>query len=769
MAKSTHSIEWRIGATLLQSSVSAFNKTTSAIKKINKEMAKVESAKKAAQALSLFENRAKALTDKANKLKQELNKFSGASAETATKQKELANALNKVNSQMATNTARVNKAKKALQGLGVEAKSAAQAQDVLNKKMRQLQVDQASSAFNRNIKDWKSSGRERTASGFMQFGAGAGALYSGVNFFKKAASLESTLAHIRVQNDEKGFNEKALKDLIMELSVNSTISAKTISELSLDLQKAGFGYKLQTGKEQFLKTMVDLTMGSGEEAATVMGVMSQTYASFGEHMSENNISMRGAMNMVQQAANDSMISIGNIGQSMKYLGPTMGLLGARLDDALSFITIAGKSGLKGGDATRAFKSAVGRLAKPTRAMRDTIAEFANKTTGTGIEFDIWDEKGNFKGMYEMLNLAAQIQEVVSPEDYQRFVKDVFGSEAMTTILAITKKGTESMREFREEREKLAKAAETDLIGRQAEEQLKTVEGMFLQLRNKFDRLAVTAFVDGKAGESLKIIITSVGDLVDGLNDLIIKFPLLGWAIPWITLVGGGLLMVSGIFNMIVGTISTAGAGIVGLIGLILGVGTAGTAAGAEVAAGVGTAVTAVEGGVAATSAASLWKPLLARLASIRAAAVTMWASISGPVGWAILGTAAAGFGLWKLYEWSQARGTSTDRARAAAGGTPIDQTMSSLLGPDNVKYSAADALRGKTAPAMPTPYIAPMPVGQGTVINSNDTWHISITSSTDNYEELMDQVKREVEKRKPKGVPYVVPEGVSFSKRGSMF
>lgn len=770
MSKSNKRIEFQIGATIAKSSMEAFNKATNSIKKINKELGKVEAAQKASKALSLFENRAKALTDKAKKLKQELNKFSGASIETAARQKELATALNKVNSQMTTNTARINKAKKALQGLGLETKSAAHAQEILNQKVKQLNSSQMAAANAAMFKNMRSQSKQMVADGFMNFGAGAGLMYSGVNFFKDAAAIESTLTHIRVQNTERGFNQRALQDLILELSSNSTVNAKQIAGLSLDLQKAGFGYKLQTGNQQFLKTMTDLTMGSGEAPETVMGVMSQTYASFGKHMAKNNISMRDAMNMVQQAANDSIISIGDIGESMKYLGPSMGLLGGRLDDALAFITVAGQSGLKGGAATRAFKSSVGRLSDPTKAMRDTIAEFADKTTGTGITFDIFDEKGNFKGMYEMLNLAAQIQEVVSAEDYQRFVKNVFGAEAMTTILAVTKEGTESMRKFREQKEKLASAANTDLISRQALEQLKTVDGMFKQLQNKFTALAVTAFFDGEAGEQLKIIITATGNFVTSLTNLIKTFPALGGLIPWFTVVTGGMLMVYGIGKMVIGTFVSMAAGIASFITAVTGIGGAATVAGAEVAAGVTVATGAVEAGVAGVAATSMWAPLMARMAIIRTAAMGMWGTIAGPVGLAVLGVGAAAWGLSALYDWSQSTGTSTTRGRAAQGGTPVANTSSTLLGPDSVKYTSKDALKGKVAPAVPTPYLAPMPVGSETVINSNDTWHISITSSTDNYEELIDQVKKEVEKRNPRPLSYKVPESVGFSnKRGSMF
>jgi len=663
--KSDSRITMQLVATLTKSFMSSFKTAGDTVKDFEKRVKKLDDALDISNKMKKMENDSKALGNSIKKTEEKLNKLQQEAARTGDAYGTLTQAINKQkakleeyrNKQKAVND-QVAQASNKLRSYGVEARSAAESQQKLNAKIaeeKRLLDQQKQHESRKNMANGlKGVGRGMVAGGFMSFGAGLGTLYTAHNFMKKSMHVERQLALMRaISSDDKSFDLKTAEANIREVALKSGITMDTLANLSVDLSKAGIDLSKQVGPRGMLKTMADMSLATGESPETAMKMLSQIQATFSKSLSKDKTlrstgyDTRDALNMIVQAANDSIISVSDMNESFKFLAPTMDILGVSLAESAAMVTQIGKGNLRGGQATRSFKSAMLGFASPTKKATDTIATFREET---GFNFDVWTDTGNFKGLDYMVERLTTLRELVSNKSYLDFVSNVFQKEAAVAILQLTKNGTKDLVAYRTELAKIQNSAKEDLIGSSAVNQLKTVSGAVDLLKTQFDELAAVMFFDLGGKEILKQTLTDMRGLVGVITDITkankgMVQGIIG-AVPWLGTLGiafGALSMVTG---SVLSTIGDVGLGVLAFQKIF-----------PKASAAIATFASGAIG----------W---------LSKVAVAAWASL-GPYGLLALGTAAIGYGAYKGYE-AISDNISESKARRALeenGGWTADSVM----------------------------------------------------------------------------------------------
>ena len=578
--KSDSRITMQLVATLTKSFMSSFKTAGDTVKDFEKKVKKLDDALDISNKMKKMETASKALGNSIKKTEEKLNKLQQEAAKTGDAYGTLTQAINKQkakleeyrNKQKAVND-QVAQASNKLRSYGVEAKSAAEAQQKLNTKIaeeKRLLDQQRQHESRKNMaKGLNGVGRGMVAGGFMSFGAGLGTLYTMHNFMKKSMHVERQLALMKaISSDDKSFDLKTAEANIREVALKSGITMDTLANLSVDLSKAGIDLSKQVGPRGMLKTMADMSLATGESPETAMKMLSQIQATFSKSLSKDKTlrstgyDTRDALNMIVQAANDSIISVSDMNESFKFLAPTMDILGVSLAESAAMVTQIGKGNLRGGQATRSFKSAMLGFASPTKKATDTITAFREET---GFNFDVWTDTGNFKGLDYMVERLTTLRELVSNKSYLDFVSNVFQKEAAVAILQLTKNGTKDLVAYRTELARLQNAAKEDVIGQSAINQLNTVSGAMDLLKTQFDELAAVMFFDMGGKEILKQTLTDMKGLVGAITGVTkankgMVQGIIG-AVPWLGTLGiafGALGMVTG---SVLSTIGDVGLGV----------------------------------------------------------------------------------------------------------------------------------------------------------------------------------------------------------------
>ena len=665
--KSDSRITMQLTATLARSFMASFKTAESTVKSFEKQAKKLDAALDITDKMKKLENSSKALGNSIKKTEEKLNKLQQEAAKTGDAYGTLTQQINKQkakleeykNKQKSVNN-EVSKASGKLRNYGIDAKSASEAQAKLNSKiaeqsrlMQQQKQQETRQSIARGV---RGVGRGMVSAGFMSFGAGLGTLYTAHNFMKKSMHVERQLALMKaISADDKSFDIKTAESNIREVALKSGIAMNTLADLSVELSKAGIDLAKQVGPRGMLKTMADMSLATGESPETAMKMLSQIQATFSKSLSKDKTlrstgyDTRDALNMVVQAANDSIISVSDMNESLKYVGPTMDILGVTFAETAAMITQIGKGNLRGGQATRSFKSAMLGFASPTKKAKDTIADFKKET---GFNFDVWTDTGNFKGLDYMVERLTSLRELVSNKSYLDFVSNVFQKEAAVAIMQLTKNGTKDLIAYRTEIERLKNAAKDDLISTSAVNQLNTVSGAMDLLKTQFDELAAVMFFDLGGKEILKQTLTDMRGLVGVITDLTKKNK---WmvqgiieAVPWL----GTLGVAFGALGMVTGSVLST----IGDIGL-------GVLAFQKIFPGASAAIATFASGAIG------WFSKMA---------VAAWASL-GPYGLlALAGTAAIGYGAYKGYE-AISDNISESKARRALqdnGGLTADSVLS---------------------------------------------------------------------------------------------
>lgn len=406
---------------------------------------------------------------------------------------------------------------------------------------------------------------------------------------KTAADFEESMDKVSAISGSTGEDFNKLRDLAKKLGAETRFSASEAAEGMQFLAMAGFKTNDILAA---MPGMLDLAAAGALELGDAADITSNIMSGFGIQAERSG----HVSDVLAKAASNANTDVAQLGEAMKYLAAPANVLGWSVEESTAAVMAFGDAGIQGSMAGQAFASSLGRLAKPTKAMRKVIK-------ATGISF--FDMNGNIKPLPTVIGDLEKATSKMTAEQKSATLTTLFGAEAFKHWAVLLEKGSGPLAENTEMLIK-ADGAATAMAKTMSE----NTKGGFKTFLSALEGLAI------QLGD---VLLPIANDMITTLTKWTRKFSALSPETQKMILAAAGLTAALGPLLFIIGSLTTG-------LGAVL------TAAGT-----VSGAIAVVTTGAAAAT------PAVGALAS----AFTV---LTGPIGWtiaAITGLTVAGVALYK--------------------------------------------------------------------------------------------------------------------------
>ncbi|GGU44175.1 phage tail tape measure protein [Streptomyces violascens] len=251
------------------------------------------------------------------------------------------------------------------------------------------------------------------------------------------------------------------RELGADLNIPGTSAAKA-ADAMLELAKAG---QTSTSSIANARAAMQLAAADNLSAADAARYLGDVMDQFG--LSSNNAGR--AADVLAAGANAASGGLQDIYYAMSYTGPVAAQLGVSLEDTASAVAMLARSGILGSKAGTSLRGMLTNLAKPTKAMRQGLADL-------GIE--AWDAQGNFKGLRTVIEGFEQAQHRMSQKDFLGALANVVGKPALAGAAALAHQGVAAYDQMH------TAVTRTGAAGEIAASQTKGLAGAVTQLKTQ---------------------------------------------------------------------------------------------------------------------------------------------------------------------------------------------------------------------------------------------------------------------------------------------
>lgn len=253
----------------------------------------------------------------------------------------------------------------------------------------------------------------------------------GKNVFNTGKEFEAQMSRVQAIAGATGEELELLTQNAIDLGAASVFSASESAEGMEYLASAGFDVNEIIAA---MPGMLDLAASSGEDLATSADIAAATLRGFGlEAEQAGHVADVLAVNAARTNA-----AVADTGEAMKYIAPIAHTMGLSLEEVTASIGIMADYGIKGGQAGTTLRSALSRLAKPTKAMQTKMDEL-------GLSF--YDSNGKMKSLTEMISMMQTNMAGLTDEQKQNAIVTLFGQEALSGMMVLMDAGPEKIAEL----------------------------------------------------------------------------------------------------------------------------------------------------------------------------------------------------------------------------------------------------------------------------------------------------------------------------------
>ncbi|EGP4716763.1 phage tail tape measure protein, partial [Enterococcus faecium] len=250
----------------------------------------------------------------------------------------------------------------------------------------------------------------------------------GVAAAKVGGDFEAQMSRVKAISGATGDKFEQMKQQAIDLGAKTAFSAKESAAGMENLASAGFS------AQEIMKAMpglLDLAAVSGGDVALASENTATALRGFGLEASEAG----HVADVFARAAADTNAEVGDMGEALKYVAPVANSMGISLEETAAAIGIMSDAGIKGSQAGTTLRGALSRLARPTKAMQDTMDNL-------GVSF--YDADGKMKPLKTQVELLKKAFEGLTPEQQQNALVTLYGQESLSGMMALIDKGPDSL-------------------------------------------------------------------------------------------------------------------------------------------------------------------------------------------------------------------------------------------------------------------------------------------------------------------------------------
>ncbi|MCA6708517.1 phage tail tape measure protein [Enterococcus faecium] len=315
----------------------------------------------------------------------------------------------------------------------------------------------------------------------------------GVAAAKVGGDFEEQMSRVKAISGATGDTFEQMKQQAIDLGAKTAFSAKESAAGMENLASAGFS------AQEIMKAMpglLDLAAVSGGDVALASENTATALRGFGLEASEAG----HVADVFARAAADTNAEVGDMGEALKYVAPVANSMGISLEETAAAIGIMSDAGIKGSQAGTTLRGALSRLARPTKAMQDTMDNL-------GVSF--YDADGKMKPLKTQVELLKKAFEGLTPEQQQNALVTLYGQESLSGMMALIDKGPNSLGKLTKSLKDSDGAAD-DMARTMQDNMNSSIEQMF----GAFESAAIVI---------QKILAPSIRKVADAISGLVEKF------------------------------------------------------------------------------------------------------------------------------------------------------------------------------------------------------------------------------------------------------
>lgn len=315
----------------------------------------------------------------------------------------------------------------------------------------------------------------------------------GVAAAKVGGDFEEQMSRVKAISGATGDTFEQMKQQAIDLGAKTAFSAKESAAGMENLASAGFS------AQEIMKAMpglLDLAAVSGGDVALASENTATALRGFGLEASEAG----HVADVFARAAADTNAEVGDMGEALKYVAPVANSMGISLEETAAAIGIMSDAGIKGSQAGTTLRGALSRLARPTKAMQDTMDNL-------GVSF--YDADGKMKPLKTQVELLKKAFEGLTPEQQQNALVTLYGQESLSGMMALIDKGPDSLGKLTKSLKDSDGAAD-DMARTMQDNMNSSIEQMF----GAFESAAIVI---------QKILAPSIKKVADAISALVEKF------------------------------------------------------------------------------------------------------------------------------------------------------------------------------------------------------------------------------------------------------
>lgn len=314
---------------------------------------------------------------------------------------------------------------------------------------------------------------------------------------KVGGDFEEQMSRVKAISGATGDAFEELRDQAIDLGAKTAFSAKESADGMENLASAGFD------AQEIMAAMpglLDLAAVSGGDVALASENAATALRGFGLEADQSG----HIADVFARAAADTNAEVADMGEAMKYIAPVANAMGLSIEETAAAIGIMSDAGVKGSQAGTTLRGALSRIAKPTKAMRETMDEL-------GVSF--YDSEGNMISLQDQISLLSGSFDGLTQEQKNQALVTLYGQESLSGMMALIDKGPDSLGALTESLEQSDGAAD---------EMARTMQdNMNSSIEQMLGALESAAIV---IQDILAPAISAVADYIGGLAEKFVSAP-----------------------------------------------------------------------------------------------------------------------------------------------------------------------------------------------------------------------------------------------------
>lgn len=272
----------------------------------------------------------------------------------------------------------------------------------------------------------------------------------------------------------------AMREGLMDFATNvATKSRYAATEVAKALYEIGSaGYSSAQDLKVLTQAAIDLAGATLSDLTPTAGVLMSTLAAFGL-----GVQYAGqAADMFAQAINKSFATLPKLIESMKYIGPVAHQANIGLRETIALLEGLYKQGMSGSMAGTYLRQSLVMLSRETKA-----ATVAFKKYGSTLsEFN----PVRAGGVVSLIGKFEELKQKIGQTNLTLMLMQAFGTRGSQAILALINVGTKQLGKF------YGELAEQGIAARTAADQLNTLAGAWLQIKNLWQNIYIETMRGG---------------------------------------------------------------------------------------------------------------------------------------------------------------------------------------------------------------------------------------------------------------------------------